>query len=99
METKECSACGKEKPINDFPKGRDKCKECIALEAKDRAKKQKQIEEEYKERMSILDDYSSEELLETLYNRGYKGDLSIDSNSLQRNELVNRYGRRKSRIR
>lgn len=34
METKICKQCGEEKSINDFQKGRAKCKKCVCLRQK-----------------------------------------------------------------
>lgn len=98
METKVCSVCGKEKPLSAFPKNHaTKCKACMSLEAKQRIEKQKQAEEEYQKRISTLDEFSSEELLETLYRRGYRGNMTIDNHSMSYNESMDRFIRMQQR--
>lgn len=71
----------------------------MSIEAKDRAERQKQLKKEYEERMSILDDFTSEELLKTLYDRGYRGDLIINSDNLQHSEFIGRCRRKMRQMR
>lgn len=69
----------------------------MSLEAKQRIEKQKQAEEEYQKRISTLDEFSFEELLETLYRRGYRGNMTIDNHSMSYNESMDRFIRMQQR--
>ena len=54
METKVCSKCGEEKPLNEFEKGRKQCKKC-------RKEYMKQWREEHKEYMKQWEEEHKEE--------------------------------------
>lgn len=92
METKKCTCCGQEKPIDKFKKigGRSGnistltvCHECMQkkqVEGRAKAKAQREAEQTRKEqenRQLRLQDFSPRELMKELYRRGYIGNLQF----------------------
>lgn len=85
METKVCSCCGRELPIENFKnngygKVRGICSECMGKKISEGHKNKKNIrnleDEIQKSRNARLEDFTPRELIGELKRRGYEGKLT-----------------------